>query len=172
MTIVVVLSQTFLLVDYLYQIFIVTFMIYHSKLSLTMDYSPFSSIHFSCRSRSKHPQSHLSSSCTDDQSEILIDDNSESNSDSCQEADKSSDKLSVRIIKPKYSDPELDVCTECGLLCKSGRRIFGLSAWEAVREMRFRVFCATRLTCSAGELIFLFTSSLCSSVFIVSYLIR
>ncbi|CAH8493751.1 unnamed protein product [Schistosoma mattheei] len=103
-----------------------------------------------CRSRSKHPQSHLSSSCTDDQSEILIDDNSESNSNSCQETDKSSDKLSVRIIKPKYSDPELDVCIECGLLCKSGRRIFGLSAWEAVREMRFRVFCATRLTCSAG----------------------
>ncbi|CAH8504265.1 unnamed protein product [Schistosoma margrebowiei] len=103
-----------------------------------------------CRSRSKHPQSHLNSSCTDDQSEILIDDNSESNSNSCKETDKSSDKLSVRIIKPKYSDPELDVCIECGLLCKSGRRIFGLSAWEAVREMRFRVFCATRLTCSAG----------------------
>ncbi|VDP39204.1 unnamed protein product [Schistosoma margrebowiei] len=137
-------------VDYLYQIFVVTFMIYHSKLSLTIDYSPFSSVHFSCRSRSKHPQSHLNSSCTDDQSEILIDDNSESNSNSCQETDKSSDKLSVRIIKPKYSDPELDVCIECGLLCKSGRRIFGLSAWEAVREMRFRVFCATRLTCSAG----------------------
>ncbi|CAH8505085.1 unnamed protein product [Schistosoma curassoni] len=104
-----------------------------------------------CRSRSKHPQSHhLNSSCTDNQSEILIDDNSESNSNSCQETDKSSDKLSVRIIKPKYSDPDLDVCIECGLLCKSGRRIFGLSAWEAVREMRFRVFCATRLTCSAG----------------------
>ncbi|CAI2726136.1 unnamed protein product [Schistosoma spindalis] len=104
-----------------------------------------------CRSRSKNPQSHnLNSSCTDNQPEMLIDDNSESNSNSCQETDKSSDKQSVPIIKPKYSDPDLAVCIECGLLCKSGRRIFGLSAWEAVREMRFRVFCATRLTCSAG----------------------
>ncbi|CAH8532756.1 unnamed protein product [Schistosoma rodhaini] len=102
-----------------------------------------------CRSRSKHPQSHnLNISCTNNQ--IPIDDNSESNSNSCPETDKSSVKLSVPMIKPKYSDPELDVCIECGLLYKSGRRIFGLSAWEAVREMRFRVFCATRLTCSAG----------------------
>ncbi|CAH8476476.1 unnamed protein product [Schistosoma turkestanicum] len=101
-----------------------------------------------CRSRSKNSQSHnLSNDCTDNQTALLIDDHSQSNSNSCQETNTAQ---SLPIIKPKYFDPELAVCNECGLLCKSGRRIFGLSAWEAVREMRFRVFCATRLTCSAG----------------------
>ncbi|CAL8069002.1 unnamed protein product [Calicophoron daubneyi] len=47
-------------------------------------------------------------------------------------------------------DPELDVCQNCGLLIKSGLRVFGTTAWDAVREIRFRVFCATQLTCSAG----------------------
>ncbi|VDQ17846.1 unnamed protein product [Trichobilharzia regenti] len=79
-------------------------------------------------------------------------DNSQSNSNSCQEV-KTLDESSLSNSKPKYCDPELAVCDECGLLCKSGRRVFGVSAWEAVREMRFRVFCATRLTCSAGEFI-------------------
>ncbi|KAK4469609.1 hypothetical protein MN116_007144 [Schistosoma mekongi] len=100
-----------------------------------------------CQSRSKDLQSHNvnndSSSCTDDQPVIFMDDNTQSNSNSCEQNSNSS-------VKPKYSDPELAVCGECGLLCKSGRRIFGVTAWEAVREMRFRIFCATRLTCSAG----------------------
>ncbi|TNN18129.1 DNA polymerase kappa subunit [Schistosoma japonicum] len=100
-----------------------------------------------CPSRSKDPQSHNlnndSSSSTDDQPVVSIDDITQSNSNSCQQNSKSS-------VKPKYYDPELAVCDECGLLCKSGRRIFGITAWEAVREMRFRIFCATRLTCSAG----------------------
>nr|CAH8838682.1 unnamed protein product [Trichobilharzia regenti] len=77
------------------------------------------------------------------------DDNSQSNSNTCQEV-KTLDESSLSNSKTKYCDPELAVCDECGLLCKSGRRVFGVSAWEAVREMRFRVFCATRLTCSAG----------------------
>uniref|UniRef100_A0A5K3FU39 DNA-directed DNA polymerase n=1 Tax=Mesocestoides corti TaxID=53468 RepID=A0A5K3FU39_MESCO len=47
-------------------------------------------------------------------------------------------------------DEELATCLICGLLVKSGPRVFGTSAEEAVRELRFRVFCATRLTCSAG----------------------
>ncbi|KAF8562296.1 hypothetical protein P879_11099 [Paragonimus westermani] len=47
-------------------------------------------------------------------------------------------------------DEELAVCKNCGLLLKSGLRVFGTSAWEAVREIRFRIFCATKLTCSAG----------------------
>ncbi|KAA0185261.1 putative rab geranylgeranyl transferase alpha subunit [Fasciolopsis buskii] len=50
----------------------------------------------------------------------------------------------------KPVDPELAVCDQCGYLVQSGRRVFGTSAWEAVREIRFRVFCATLLTCSAG----------------------
>ncbi|KAA3675608.1 DNA polymerase kappa [Paragonimus westermani] len=47
-------------------------------------------------------------------------------------------------------DEELAVCKNCGLFLKSGLRVFGTSAWEAVREIRFRIFCATKLTCSAG----------------------
>ncbi|CDS40731.1 dna polymerase kappa [Echinococcus multilocularis] len=47
-------------------------------------------------------------------------------------------------------DEELATCLLCGMLIRSGPRVFGTSAEEAVREMRFRVFCATRLTCSAG----------------------
>ncbi|KAF5399764.1 DNA polymerase kappa subunit [Paragonimus heterotremus] len=47
-------------------------------------------------------------------------------------------------------DEELAVCKNCGLLLKSGLRVFGTSAWDAVREIRFRIFCATKLTCSAG----------------------
>ncbi|THD25270.1 DNA polymerase kappa subunit [Fasciola hepatica] len=54
----------------------------------------------------------------------------------------------VQLKKPV--DLELAVCDQCGYLLRSGRRVFGTSAWEAVREIRFRVFCATRLTCSAG----------------------
>ncbi|KAF7256799.1 hypothetical protein EG68_06714 [Paragonimus skrjabini miyazakii] len=47
-------------------------------------------------------------------------------------------------------DEDLAVCENCGLLLKSGLRVFGTSAWDAVREIRFRIFCATKLTCSAG----------------------
>nr|CUU98050.1 hypothetical transcript [Hymenolepis microstoma] len=47
-------------------------------------------------------------------------------------------------------DEALATCLLCGMLIKSGPRVFGTSAEEAVREMRFRVFCATKLTCSAG----------------------
>ncbi|VDL94802.1 unnamed protein product [Schistocephalus solidus] len=47
-------------------------------------------------------------------------------------------------------DPDLAVCLHCGLLLRPGQRLFGTSVTEAVREMRFRVFCATQLTCSAG----------------------
>ncbi|VDM35053.1 unnamed protein product [Hydatigera taeniaeformis] len=46
---------------------------------------------------------------------------------------------------------ELATCLLCGMLIRPGPRLFGTSAEEAVREMRFRVFCATRLTCSAGQ---------------------
>ncbi|CAH8494795.1 unnamed protein product [Heterobilharzia americana] len=104
-----------------------------------------------CRSRSKNSQSKTSNkNCSDGQLQSLMDDNPESNSNSCQEVKTLSTESPLTVSKPKYCDPELEVCDECGLLCKSGRRIFGLSAWEAVREMRFRVFCATSLTCSAG----------------------
>lgn len=48
-------------------------------------------------------------------------------------------------------DEELATCLLCGMLIKSGPRVFGTSAEEAVREIRFRVFCTTRLTCSAGK---------------------
>ncbi|VDK31805.1 unnamed protein product [Taenia asiatica] len=48
------------------------------------------------------------------------------------------------------TDEELATCLLCGMLIRPGPRVFGTSAEEAVREMRFRVFCATRLTCSAG----------------------
>ncbi|VDL19931.1 unnamed protein product [Hymenolepis diminuta] len=47
-------------------------------------------------------------------------------------------------------DEALATCLLCGMLIKSGPRVFGTSAEEAVREMRFRIFCATKLTCSAG----------------------
>ncbi|TGZ58268.1 hypothetical protein CRM22_009730 [Opisthorchis felineus] len=47
-------------------------------------------------------------------------------------------------------DEDLAVCDNCGLLLRSGRRVFGITAWEAAREIRFRIFCATRLTASAG----------------------
>ncbi|KER30751.1 hypothetical protein T265_02897 [Opisthorchis viverrini] len=47
-------------------------------------------------------------------------------------------------------DEDLAVCENCGLLLRSGRRVFGITAWEAAREIRFRIFCATRLTASAG----------------------
>ncbi|GAA55127.1 DNA polymerase kappa subunit [Clonorchis sinensis] len=47
-------------------------------------------------------------------------------------------------------DEDLAVCDNCGLLLRSGRRVFGTTAWEAAREIRFRIFCATRLTASAG----------------------
>ncbi|VDO03454.1 unnamed protein product [Rodentolepis nana] len=47
-------------------------------------------------------------------------------------------------------DEALATCLLCGMLIKTGPRVFGTSAEEAVREMRFRVFCATKLTCSAG----------------------
>ncbi|CAH8445858.1 unnamed protein product [Dicrocoelium dendriticum] len=53
-------------------------------------------------------------------------------------------------VEKPASDPELAVCEHCGLLLRPGRRLFGTSAWEAVREIRFRIFCFTRLTCSAG----------------------
>lgn len=49
------------------------------------------------------------------------------------------------------ADEELATCLLCGMLIRPGPRVFGTSAEEAVREMRFRVFCATRLTCSAGQ---------------------
>ncbi|KAL5112563.1 DNA polymerase kappa [Taenia crassiceps] len=48
------------------------------------------------------------------------------------------------------TDEELATCLLCGMLIRPGPRVFGTSAEETVREMRFRVFCATRLTCSAG----------------------
>ncbi|CAH8838911.1 unnamed protein product [Trichobilharzia szidati] len=104
-----------------------------------------------CQSRSKNTESKtLNNSSTYLQLKPSTgDDNSQSNSNSCQEV-KTLDESSLSNSKPKYFDPELAVCDECGLFCKSGRRVFGVSAWEAVREMRFRVFCATRLTCSAG----------------------
>ncbi len=49
------------------------------------------------------------------------------------------------------ADEELAVCLLCGMLLRPGKRVFGVSREEAVRELRFRVFCATRLTCSAGN---------------------
>ncbi|KAL3316093.1 hypothetical protein Ciccas_005264 [Cichlidogyrus casuarinus] len=50
----------------------------------------------------------------------------------------------------KEIDLDLEVCIKCGLVVKPGKRVFSTTLDDAVREMRFRVFCATRLTCSAG----------------------
>ena len=42
------------------------------------------------------------------------------------------------------------VCCDCGGLLDAAPRLFGVSLDEAVRELRFRVHAATRLTASAG----------------------
>ncbi|VEL24246.1 unnamed protein product [Protopolystoma xenopodis] len=47
---------------------------------------------------------------------------------------------------------EMAICPECGLLEMKGPRCFGLTPDEAVRELRFRIFCTTRLTSSAGTI--------------------
>ncbi|KAL7063018.1 hypothetical protein AAHC03_0119 [Spirometra sp. Aus1] len=60
------------------------------------------------------------------------------------------DSQGALVPRAVGKDADLAVCLYCGLLLQPGQRVFGTTVTEAVREMRFRVFCATQLTCSAG----------------------